>query len=265
LGYRGKIGSDLRFDVTGNVGTYRNKITQLPDAVVNNYGGNGLGDNILGHPWGSRYGYVADGLFTTQEQVGNSATQVGKDLGRIRYKDLNGDGVIDTKDQTWILNPVPAFTYGLNFNFECKGFDLIVFFQGIGNMDVENVVKYSTDFWSVRENNSNKGTRLLGAWSPTNTSSTIPALTSSDANGEGRFSTYYVENGAYTKLRNLQLGYSIPKNIIKKMNITNLHVYISGQNLLTFKSKSFTGVDPESPAYGYPIPTTLTAGLSVSF
>lgn len=265
LGYRGKIGSDLKFDVTGNVGTYRNKITQLPDAVVNTYGGNGLGDNILGHAWGSRYGYVADGLFTTQEQVANSATQVGKGLGRIRYKDLNGDGVVDTKDQTWILNPVPAFTYGLNFNFEYKGFDLIVFFQGVGNMDVENVVKYSTDFWSVRENNSNKGTRLLGAWSPTNTSSTIPALTSSDANGEGRFSTYFVENGAYTKLRNLQLGYTIPKNITKKLNITNLHVYVSGQNLLTIKSKSFTGIDPESPAYGYPIPTTLTAGLNVSF
>jgi len=265
IGYRGKIGSDLKFDVTGNVGTYRNKITKLPDAVVNTYGGNGLGDNILGHAWGSRYGYVADGLFTTQEQVANSATQVGKGLGRLRFKDLNGDGVIDTKDQTWILNPVPAFTYGLNFNLEYKGFDLIVFFQGVGNMDVENVVKYSTDFWSVRENNSNKGTRLLGGWSPANTSSTIPALTSSDANGEGRFSTYYVENGAYTKLRNLQLGYTIPKNITKKLNITNLHLYVSGQNLLTIKSKSFTGIDPESPAYGYPIPTTLTAGLSVSF
>ena len=265
LGYRGNVGSDLKYDVTGNIGTYRNKITELPEAVISTYGGDGLEDNILGHPWGSGYGYVADGLFTTSEEVANSATQVGKGLGRIRYKDLNGDGVVDTDDQTWILNPVPAFTYGVDFNFEYKGFDLTLSFQGVGNMDVENVVKYSTDFWSVRENNSNKGTRLLDAWSTTNSTSTIPALTSSDTNSEGRYSTYYIENGAYLKLRNLQLGYTIPSDITKKLKISNLHLYVSGQNLLTIKSKSFTGIDPESPSYGYPIPTTLTAGLNVSF
>jgi TonB-linked SusC/RagA family outer membrane protein len=265
LGYRGKIGNDFKYDISGNIGTYKNKIVNLPDAVVNTYGGNGLGDNILGHSWGARYGYVADGLFRTQDEVDNSAVQNGKGLGRMRFKDLNGDGTIDTKDQTWILNPTPACTYGLNFNFEYKGFDLTVFFQGVGNVNVENVVKYSSDFWSVRENNSNKGANLLNAWSPTNTSSTIPALTSSDANAEGRFSTYFIENGAYAKLRNLQLGYTIPKEITKKLSISNLHLYVSGQNLFTIKSKSFTGIDPESPSYGYPIPTMLTAGLNVSF
>ena len=265
LGYRGKIGNDLKFDVTGNVATYRNTVTSVPASVINNYGGDGNKDNILGHSITERYGYVADGLFTTQDQVDNSAVQNGKGLGRIRYKDINGDGVIDTKDQTWIMNQVPDFTYGLNINLEYKGFDLTVFFQGVSNVDVENVVKYSADFWSVRENNSNKGTRLLNAWSATNPTSTIPALTSSDANAEGRFSTYYVENGAYCKLRNLQLGYTIPKNITKKFYVSNLHLYVSGQNLLTIKSKSFTGIDPESPSYGYPIPTMLTAGLNVSF
>ena len=265
LGYRGKIGNDLKFDVTGNVATYRNKVTSVPASVINNYGGDGNKDNILGHSITERYGYVADGLFTTQDQVDNSAVQNGKGLGRIRYKDLNGDGTIDTKDQTWIMNQVPDFTYGLNINLKYKGFDLTVFFQGVSNVDVENVVKYSTDFWSVRENNSNKGTRLLNAWSPSNPTSTIPALTSSDANAEGRFSTYYVENGAYCKLRNLQLGYTIPKSITKKFYVSNLHLYVSGQNLLTIKSKSFSGIDPESPSYGYPIPTMLTAGLNVSF
>ena len=265
LGYRGKVGSDFKYDVTGNVATYRNTVTSVPTSVINNYGGDGNKDNILGHSITERYGYVADGLFTTQDQVDNSAVQNGKGLGRIRYKDINGDGIIDTKDQTWIMNQVPDFTYGLNINLEYKGFDLTVFFQGVSNVDVENVVKYSTDFWSVRENNSNKGTRLLNAWSAANPTSTIPALTSSDANAEGRFSTYYVENGAYCKLRNLQLGYTIPKNITKKFYVSNLHLYVSGQNLLTIKSKSFTGIDPESPSYGYPIPTMLTAGLNVSF
>lgn len=265
LGYRGSINNDLKYDLSGNIGTYRNKIVDLPEAVVNTYGGNGLGDNILGHSWGSRYGYVADGLFTTQDEVDNSAVQNGKSLGRMRFKDLNGDGRIDTKDQTWILNPTPSFTFGLNVNLEYKGFDLTIFFQGVGDVKVENVVKYSSDFWSVRENNSNKGVNLLNAWSPTNTSSTIPSLTSSDANAEGRFSTYFLENGAYTKLRNLQLGYTIPQDITRKFSINNLHIYVSGQNLFTIKSKSFTGIDPESPSYGYPIPTMLTAGLNLSF
>jgi len=266
LGYHGKINNDISFDFSGNISTYRNKITTLPSSVVNNYGGNGTTDNILGHPWGSGYGYVADGLFKTQDEVANSAEQLGKGLGRIRYKDLNGDGVIDSRDQTWILNPTPDFTYGINFNISYKGFDISLFFQGVGHVD-ENVqaVKSMTDFWSVAETGSNKGTRLLDAWTPTNSGSSIPALTSTDRNNEGRFSTYYIENGAYLKLRNLQIGYTIPKNITNKIHLNNLYLYLSGQNLYTFKSKSFTGVDPETPTYGYPIPTMFTGGIKVTF
>jgi len=266
LGYRGKIGSELSFDITGNISTYRNKITTLPSSVVNTYGGNGTTDNILGHPWGSGYGYVADGLFTSQDQVANSAEQLGKGLGRIRYKDLNGDGIIDSRDQTWILNPTPDYTYGFNFDFTYKGFDLTLFFQGVGRID-ENVydVKSMTDFWSINETGSNKGTRLLNAWSPTNTKSTIPALTSTDRNNETRFSTYFIENGAYLKLRNLMIGYTIPRTIAEKLHLGKIYAYLSGQNLLTFKSKNFTGVDPETPTYGYPIPTMLTGGLKVTF
>lgn len=266
LGYRGKIGSDLSFDLSGNISAYRNKITSLPSSVVNTYGGNGTTDNILGHPWGSAYGYVADGLFTTQDQVVNSAEQLGKGLGRIRYRDLNGDGIIDSRDQTWILNPTPDYTYGLNLNVTYKGFDLTVFFQGVGHLD-ENVygVKSMTDFWSINETGSNKGTRLLSAWSPTNPGSSIPALTSTDRNNETRFSTYFIENGSYMKLRNLQVGYTIPKKVTEKIGLNNIYFYISGQNLLTLKSKSFTGVDPETPTYGYPIPTMFTGGLKVTF
>ncbi len=266
IGYRGKIGADLSFDFTGNIATYRNKITSLPSSVVNTYGGNGTTDNILGHPWGSGYGYVADGLFKTRDEVANSAEQLGKGLGRIRYKDLNGDGIIDSRDQTWILNPTPDYTYGLNLNFEYKGFDLTIFFQGVGHID-ENVygVKSMTDFWSINETGSNKGTRLMDAWTPTNSKSTIPSLTSTDRNNETRFSTYFIENGSYAKLRNLQIGYTIPKRFTDKISLSNLYIYISGQNLLTIKSKSFTGVDPEIPTYGYPIPTMLTAGVKVAF
>lgn len=264
LGYRGHVGP-VKCDISGNISAYRNKITELPTSVVNAYGGNGTTDNILGHPWGSEYGYVADGLFTTTEQVNNSATQSGKGLGRIRYKDLNGDGVIDTKDQTWIYDPTPKFSYGLNFMFTYKNFDLTIFLQGLGKTDVINSQKYSTDFWSVSETGSNKGSRLLNAWSPSNPNSTIPAISLTDANDEARFSTYFIENGAYCKLRNLQIGYTLPKKLTERLKIGNLNLYVAGHNLLTVKASSFTGTDPESPAYGYPIPSSVTAGLKVSF
>ena len=122
-----------------------------------------------------------------------------------------------------------------------------------------------TDFWSINETGSNKGTRLLQAWSMTNPNSTIPALTLTDRNNETRFSTYFIENGAYMKLRNLQIGYTLPKQILNKIWANNIYLYLSGQNLFTIKAKGFTGVDPETPTFGYPIPTMLTSGVKITF
>jgi len=265
MGVRGNIISGLKFDISGNISGYRNKVTKLPEEVIDSYGGDGQGDNILGRPINSAYGYVADGIFKTQSDLDNHADQTGKGLGRIRYRDLDNSGTITTADKTWIKNPHPDFIYGLNMNFSYKNFDLSLFFQGVGKVDVENVQKYSTDFWSVSETGSNKGTRLLNAWSASNPDSDIPALTSINSNDEGRFSTYFIEDGAYLKLRNAQIGYTLPRAIAEKLKISNFRIYVSGQNLFTIKSKSFTGVDPESTEYGYPIPTMLTTGVNVSF
>jgi TonB-linked SusC/RagA family outer membrane protein len=265
LGYRGKIANKVNFDFNGNISTYRNKVTKLPEEVVNTYGGNGTTDNILNRPWGSGYGYVADGIFKTEDEVFKSAEQLGKGLGRIRYKDLNGDGMINDKDRTWIINPTPDYIYGFNFNFEYKGFDLTIFFQGVGNQQI-NVfdVKSQSDFWSLNETGSNKGTRLLNAWTAENSGSDIPALTATDRNFERRFSTYFIENGAYLKLRNLQIGYTLPKSITSRIMANNVNIYVSGQNLLTFKAKNFTGIDPEAAGFGYPIPTMLTGGIRLT-
>ena len=265
LGYRNSTEFGLSYDITANISSYRNKVTHLPEEVQNSYGGNGDNDNILGRSLNSIYGYVADGLFKTDDEVNNSAEQTGKALGRIRYKDLNGDGRITDADRTWIGVQHPDFMYGLNINLNYKGIDLTVFLQGIHNIDIVNEQKFHTDFWSVSETGSNKGRRLLDAWSPTNTTSNIPALSITDTNWESRMSTYFVENGSYLKLRTLQLGYTFPKTIIRKLRMDNLRLYISGQNLFTIKSKSFTGVDPETAGFGYPIPTTFTAGLNLTF
>lgn len=265
LGYHDETTFGLKYDISGNISGNKNKITKLPDEVKNNYGGDGLNDNILGRPINSMYGYVADGLFKSQDEVDKSVTQEGKGLGRIRYKDLNGDGVITDKDRTWIGNPNPGLQYGFNLGLEYKNFDFSTFWEGVFNVDVINNKKYQTDFWSVDDVGSNKGTRLLNAWSLDNPNSTIPALTTVDRNAESRFSTYYVENGNYLKLRVLQLGYNFPKELLSKLSLESFRFYISGQNLLIIDAKNFTGVDPENAGFGYPQPTTFTAGLNFTF
>lgn len=267
IGYRGATRFGLKYDITGNIGTYRNKITKLPDTVAANgtFGGNGV-KSVIGHPMGAQVGYVADGIFKSQDEIDNHATQEGAGLGRIRWKDLNHDGKITEADQDWIYNPVPDFTYGFNIYMEYKNFDFTMFWQGVQGVDIISDLKKETDIWAgLNIGFLNKGTRLLNAWSPTNTGSNIPALTLSDNNNEKRVSTYWVENGSYLKLRTIQLGYNFPKRIASKLAMERLRLYLSAQNLFTIHSSSFTGVDPENPNYGYPIPLNVTFGINVTF
>ena len=267
LGYRGQTDFGLKYDLTGNIGTYRNKITKLPATVAANgtFGGNGV-KSVIGHPMGAQVGYIADGIFKSQDEIDNSAVQDGAALGRIRWKDLNGDNKITEADQDWIYNPVPDFTYGFNLYLEYKNFDFTMFWQGVQGVDIISDLKKETDLWAgLNIGFLNKGRRLLDAWSPTNTGSNIPALTLSDNNNEKRVSTYWVENGSSLKLRTIQLGYNFPQSIAKKLFMERFRVYLSAQNLLTIHSKSFTGVDPENPNFGYPIPLNITFGLNVTF
>lgn len=264
LSHSGKIGA-VEYDLGGNISGYKNRVTSLPESVVNNYGGDGLKDNILDRPINSYYGYVADGIFKTQKEVDYAATQPGKGLGRIRYRDLNDDGIINNNDRTWIGSPHPDFIYGFNASFQYKNIDLSFFLQGVQGMDVINNVKYNTDFWSVSETGSNKGSRLLDAWTPQHPNSNIPALTTTDNNFESRFSTYFIEKGSYLKLRNAQVGYTLPARLLSKFKLQKLRLYAGGDNLLLlFKSNTFSGLDPESPSYGYPNPMVVTAGVNIS-
>ena len=235
-------------------------------AAVGTFGGNGV-KSVVGHSIYSQVGYVADGIFKSQEELLNHATQEGADIGRIRYKDLDGNGVINESDQTWIYNPTPDFNYGINMYFEYKNFDLSLFWQGVQGVDaIMYDVKKQTDFWSASNvNYLNKGKRVLKAWTPANYNSNIPALTTTDTNNEKRLSSYYVENGSFLKLRNAQIGYRLPHEIANKLKMQSVRFYISGQNLLTIKSKSFTGEDPENPLYGYPIPLNVTLGFNIGF
>ncbi len=266
VGYRGKLGA-FQYDIAGNIGTYRNEVTKIPETIAakGTFGGNGV-ESVVGHPLGAQVGYVFDGIFKSQEEIDNHASQNGAGLGRIRWKDLDGNGIINEKDQKWIYSPVPDFTWGLNVYVQYKNFDFTMFWQGVQGVDVISDLKKETDLWSgLNISNLNKGRRLLDAWSPTNMGSNIPAISTMDNNNEKRVSSFFVEDGSYAKLRTIQLGFNFPTSITEKLYMQRLRMYVSAQNLLTIKAKNFTGVDPENANFGYPIPLNVTFGLNVSF
>lgn len=279
LTYQGQVGKSLTYQVKANLAHNRNVVNDLPDVVRYSWGGSASkGDGIAGQPWGAYYGFIADGLFRSQEEVNNSATQPGKGLGRIRFKDISGpdgrpDGVIDYEyDRTWIGNgAIPKWEYGFGVNLNYKSFDFSMFWQGIGGIMIYNGWKTYSDFWNVWvQNGFNHPTRILDAWSPSNPDSDIPALSTNNVNDEIRMSTYLIEPGNYLKMRNVQLGYTLPSNYVSRLGMDRFYIFVMGENLVGFQSKKFNGLDPETPegsAYGNPYvrPQILKVGIEVSF
>ena len=230
LGYRKNLACGLGLDINANADFFRNKVTYLPSTTTGSYAHTST-ENLVesGMPYGSIVGYVVTGLYQNQAEV-----------------DASGQ---------------PKLNIALNY----KNFDLSMFWQGVCDKDVYNNQKFQTDFWSVTDAGSNKGNRLLGAWNTNNTGSTIPMLTTSNTADEGRASSYFVENGSYLKLRTLQLGYNVPSSFLSKFKMTNARIYVSGQNLLTIKSKSLTCPDPENPDWNYPLATSVSFGVQIGF
>jgi len=249
---------NFTFDITGNISTAKNKVVALPDSVVNSFGGNGQDKTILGKSVNSVFGYVTDGLFQSAEEVAAHASQPGAAPGRIRYVDLNNDGVINEQDQDFFTNTDPDFIYGLNFTLNYGRWDFNMFWQGVKGGSVRNSWRLFTDFTSLNIG-SNYGDRTLNAWTPDNSGSNVPALTLLDNNNEARESSFYWEDGSYLKLRNLSIAYNIDPNIL------DARVYLSAQNLLTITPSGTLSQDPEAPNSVFPIPRTLTLGMSMTF
>jgi hypothetical protein len=175
-----------------------------------------------------------DGIYQNQSEI---ATHLFGTLnpptrpGDIRFKDLNGDGVINDNDRTFIGNPIPKVSYGLNLSGDYRRLDLSLFFQGVGGVDKYNDGKQITDYDSRPFNHS---TEVLGAWNGEGTSNTIPRTTFND-NGSSKKSSIFVEDASYFRLKNIEFGYSLGPS---------RRLYVSGQNLLTITD--YTGLDPES-------------------
>ncbi len=254
---------DFRYNIRGTVSAFRDKVTELPEAVRFAYPG-GAGEDILGRSPSSHFGYVADGIFQNQDEVDEHANQPGAGVGRIRYKDLNNDGEISDQDRTWLGTSIPDFEYGFGADLSYQNFDLSFFFHGLQGADVYNSMKMFTDFTSIW-NETNWGQRTLNAWSPDNPDSDIPALTLSDTNNEERMSSYFIEDGSFLKLREVRLGYSFSESLIERIGATELTLFIQGENLITISSPDFTGPDPENPGNAFPYARNLMTGINVKF
>lgn len=265
IGSRGESSFGLKYDVSANFSNWRNTVTYLPASVLAEYGGNGTTDTILGRCLGSYYGWTESGLYKSEADLNNGVEHTGKGLGRIKWDDNNGDGKIDLNDRVWFGSPEPLFSFGLNVSLAYKGFDFSMFWEGKAGWVALTPTKAQTDFYAVSAEGTNRGVRILDAWTPENSSSNIPAIAYSNDNDEGRVSTYLYEDHSFAKLRNIQLGYTFNFPSFKKVGLDRFRIYVTGQNLLQITSKKFTGVDPEQTSYSYPLPMTFTAGLQLSF
>jgi TonB-linked SusC/RagA family outer membrane protein len=215
----------------------------------------------VGHPIGSFYGYQTDGIFQTQEEI-NAVNALGNPSqpyqsektapGDIRYKDIAGapdengnptgpDGKIDANDRTFIGSGIPKMNYGLNFNASFKNFDFSLFMQGVHGVQIVNTTRYFTE--GVRNDAGNKATSILDRWTPENRNTSVPRLTFDDPNENSRPSDRFVENGAYLRLKNVQLGYTLPVGFVNKTGLTSVRFYVSAQNLFTLTK--YKGFDPE--------------------
>lgn len=260
---------DFSWNGSLNISQYKNELVTLNSRQKFIGGDQRL---IPGEPMGVYYGYVCDGIFQNDVEVANHATQTGAAPGRLIYRDLNGDGVIDDNDRCIIGDPNPDLSLGLNLAFKYKAFTLDMFFAGDFGFDIQNHMKRQLLSMNYGNLATNRGVDILNAWTPTNTDTDIPALSLTDDNNEARFSTYYVENGSYMKMKYLKISYSLPKNIIRKIGATNLDVYGQVENVFTITK--YKGLDPEilPGEYGaridngaYPRPRTFTIGLNLQF
>ena len=260
IGWRDKIGRDFRYELTFTGTVNRTIVTDLPEDIRYNWGGGIPGNSIIGRELGSWMGYKTNGLYRTEEDLNDGIDQPGKGIGRIRYVDLNGDGVIDEKDRTWLGSDQPKFIGGLNIALNYKNFDCALFFNGMVRKAYNNS-KFYTDFFQLWT--GNHGTQLLDAFHPeTNPKSDIPMLTTTNANDEGRLSEYWIENGSYLKLKNMQIGYTLPAELAQRAKLQSVRFYIQTSDLFTITR--YKGPDPEALGYPFPIPRTVTFGVNVS-
>lgn len=259
----------LNWTTIFNVSAYKTRLESLGAGVPYNGLGSLSGTIVrydVNQAFGSFFGYVKEGLFQTQAEVDAAPRQPGAAPGDIRYRDLNGDNVITDADRKFIGNPNPNFTFGLTNNLTFRNFDLSFFIQGVQGNDVYNLNRYITE--SALYSTTNGTTRILNRWTGEGTSNDVPRAINGDPNNNLRVSTHFIEDGSFVRLKNLTLGYTLPKSVMSRISATQIRVYFTGQNLVTLTK--YTGFDPEVSASGvdrgiYPQTRVFMGGLNIGF
>ncbi len=260
--YHGSVGKDFKFDLTGTYTSYNNKIVSIPGNYLD-ISSNGSGRigaftrAAVGHPVGAFFGYKVLGLFQNADEVSKAPTQDGAAPGRFRYQDVNGDGKIDVNDRTFIGNPNPKFTYGLNISLSYKNFDFSTFIFGSYGNEINNYVKYWTDFPQVFKGAISKEA-ATNSWTPSNPGAKVPMLeTSANFSNTSVFNSYYIEKGSYLRDKQMMLGYTFPGKTLSRYGIDRFRVYVQAANLFTITK--YSGLDPELQA------SNLGSGSSADF
>ena len=255
------VAKDWKFDLTANFTTNKNEILRVSDGIdyfdgqTRRFNGSSIIRNQVGHPVSSFFGYEIVGFWDSQQEIDEADAEAKKAtnnpdavfqtdaaVGRFRYNDF-GKGIVTPDSRTFLGNPVPDFTYGLNIGVSYKQFDLSAFFYGVSGNEIWNQVRWWTDFYPSFGGGLSK-TAKYDSWTPDHHDAKAPILENS-----GNFSntsvpnSYFVEDGSYFRLKNMQIGYTLPASLLEKAGISRVRIYVQGANLFTITK--YTGIDPE--------------------
>ncbi|QEC52405.1 TonB-linked SusC/RagA family outer membrane protein [Anseongella ginsenosidimutans] len=259
-----ELGEDLSLSVSGNFTTVDNEVLDLVSEGYEIF--NGISRTAIGYPIGYFYGYISDGIYQTDTEIRQSPTNQINEVkpGDIKYRDVNGDGNITQDDRTLIGNPTPDFTYGIALSLNYRGFDVSADFTGVyGNELFRDWNRGSFSQFNFQEH-------MLDRWHGAGTSNWEPLISSRSNNR--LVSTYYIEDGSFFRVRNIQLGYNLNRQTLEKLGLKALRIYLNAQNPWTFTNS--TGYTPEiggsSTSFGidngtYPVPAIYTLGVNLNF
>jgi len=274
LNYGDTTSNGLTYSINANLTKAKNEVTEL---ISDFYSGSSqrigsMTRTSVGEPISYFYGRNVLGIFQTEAEVAAHATQDGAGVGRFKYEDVNNDGVINDNDRTKIGDPHPDLIFGFNVNLAWKNWDMSAFFNGTLGNDIFDytALYYETPYFF----NGNRSTRVLDAWSPSNTDGALPALSETILNNEfTSANSFFVRDGSYVRLRTLQVGYTLPDSIASKLGASSARVFYNGTNLLTLTD--FPGLDPEVPRGGaldigvyqnqYPSNALSQIGINIKF
>lgn len=279
INYSNDPSAAFKYNINATLTKINNKVEKLADGLDNIAVSNNFRNELAplyiktGQPLYSYYVLKTEGIFQNQAEVDNYKNSKGQKIqpnakpGDFRFADLDDSGSIDGKDRYFAGSAYPNFTYGLSFSASYKNFDINIFAQGVQGNKLFNAVKRTT--YSASGPSYNKLAGILDAWSPENPGGKVPIISTSDANGNFNASDFYVENGSYLRLRNLTVGYTLPKSLTSKMRTGAVRIYATSNNLFTITK--YSGFDPEigMDNYGmdtgrYPQARSFILGLSVN-